>query len=240
MRAGRRAVVLLAVGAALSACSLGSPGTLDSLRERTEGAGTCRPYDSLDDLLGNARYRTGEAEAKPMTVAVVTGRFTSVAPGQAFVVDGVDARGGQAVDFDAEDAVWKTVEAQFLVDHVVSGQATVGDQITVGIAFGPAIDPDRAERDLRDLGRSLLFLNKSPVFAYDSSVYGTADDGSLIANVAGDGTLSLPVRGPDKAKAMLQETPTLASIDAAAAKPGRVLLTDPSGCQVIEELADPA
>lgn len=240
MRASRTAVVLLAVGISLSACSLGSPGTLEALRNRSEGAGSCRPYDSLDDLLGNTRFGLGEAEPTALTVAVVTGRFKSVAPGRAFVVDGADAPGGQAVDFDADDAVWKTVEAQFVVDHVVSGQAVVGDQLTIGLAFGPEIDPNRADRDLRDLGRSLLFLNKSPVFAYDSSVYGTADDGSLLANVADDGRLSLPVRGPDEAKALLQETPTLASIDAAAAKPGRVLLTDPTGCKVIDERADPA
>ena len=240
MRAGRTAVVLLAVGASLSACSLGSPGTLGALRTRAQGEGTCRPYDSLDDLLGNTRFGLGEAEPTSLTIAVVTGRFKSVAPGRAFGVYGADAPGGRAVDFDADDALWKTVEAQFVVDHVVSGKAAVGDQITVGLAFGPEADPDRADRDLRDLGRSLLFLNRSPVFAYDSSVYGTADDGSLIAKVAGDGTLSLPVRGPDEAKTLLQETPTLASIDAAAAQPARVLVTDPTGCQVIEELADPA
>ena len=179
-------------------------------------------------------------ELDALTVAVVTGHFTSVDPGRAFVVAGADAPGGEAVDFDADDAVWKTVEAQFVVDHVVSGQAAVGDQITIGLAFGPEIEPDHADRDLRDLGRSLVFLNKSPVFAYDSSVYGTADDGSLLAHVADDGRLSLPARSPDEAKALLQETPTLASIDAAAAKPGRILVTDPTGCQVIDELADPA
>ncbi len=240
MRASRTAV-LLAVGLTFSACSLGgSPGTLEALRDRTEGAGSCRPYDSLDDLLGNTRFRFGEAEPKAMTVAVVTGHFTSVASGRAFLVDGADAPGGQAVDFDAHDAVWKTVEAQFVVDHVVSGQAAIGDQITIGLAFGPGINPDRAGRDLRDLGRTLLFLNKSPVFAYDSTLYGTADDGSLLAKLAEDGTLSLPARSPDEAKGLLQKTPTLASIDAAAAKPGRVLLTDPTGCQVIDEIADPA
>ena len=131
-----------------------------------------------------------------------------------------------------------TVEAKFVVDHVISGQAAVGDQITVGLAFGPEIDPARADRDLRALGRSLLFLNTSPVFAYDASIYGTADDGSLLAAVADDGTLSLPARSPDEARALLQENPTLVSINAAAAKPGRVLLTDPTGCQVIDERPD--
>ena len=237
MRATRLAV-LLAVGVSLSACSLGSPGTLEALRDRTEGAGGCQLYDSLDDLLGNTRFGIGEAEPKALTVAVVTGHFKSAAPGSAFVVAGADAPGGQAVDFDAEDAVWKTVEAKFVVDHVISGQAAVGDQITVGLAFGPEIDPARADRDLRALGRSLLFLNTSPVFAYDASIYGTADDGSLLAAVADDGTLSLPARSPDEARALLQENPTLVSINAAAAKPGRVLLTDPTGCQVIDECPD--
>ncbi|WP_404348680.1 hypothetical protein LG324_13535 [Phycicoccus jejuensis] len=213
---------------------------MEALRDRTEGAGSCQPYDSLDDLLGNTRFRLGQAEPKAMTTAVVTGRFKSAAPGKAFVVAGADAPDGQTVDFDADDAVWKTVEAHFMVDHVVSGQAAVGDEITIGLAFGPDIDPDRADQDLRDLGRTLVFLNKSPVFAYDSSLYGTAGDGSLLAAVADDGTLSLPARSPAEAKALLQQTPNLASIEAAAVKPARILLTDPTGCQVIDEATDPA
>lgn len=238
MRAARHAA-LIAVGVVLSACSLGSPSTMDSLRARTEGGGGCRPYDSLDDLLGNARFRFGEAAPEALTTAVVTGHFQSVAPGRAFTVAGGDAPGGQAVDFDTDGAVWKTVEARFTVDHVVSGRLAVGEEITVGLALGPDVDPRRVERDLRALGRTLLLLDKSPVFAYDPSLYGTAEGGSLLAVVAEDGRLSLPARSPDEATALLQRTPDLPSIDAAAASPGRILRTDPAGCQVIDEVAAP-
>lgn len=235
MRATRYAG-LLAVGIVLSACSLGSQGTTEALRARSEGAGSCRPYDSLDDLLANARFRIGEAAPKALTTAVVTGHFQSVAPGRAFTVTGGDAPGGQAVDFDTDGAVWKTVAAQFTVDHVVTGRLAEGEKITVGLAFGPDVDPSRVQQDLRALGRTLVFLDKSPVFAYDPSLYGTAESGSLLAAVAKDGTLSLPARSPDEATALLQPTPDLASIDAAAGEPGRILLTDPTGCQVIDEV----
>lgn len=236
MRATRLAS-LLAVGVLLSTCSLGSPSTTEALRARSEGLGSCRPYDSLDDLLGNALFRFGGAAPRALTTAVVTGHFVSVAPGRAFTVAGGDGPGGQAVDFDTDGAVWKTVEARFSIDHVVSGRLAVGSEITVGLAFDPNVDPGRVEQDLRALGRTLVFLDKSPVFAYAPSLYGTTESGSLLAVVAKDGTLSLPARNPDEAGELLQRTPDLASIDAAAAKPGRILVTDPTGCQVIDEVA---
>lgn len=222
----------------LAACSTGGPGTVEALRDRHETAGGTRVYDSLDDLLGNTRYRFGAAGPRPLTVAVVAGRFESAAPGRAFTVPGGDAPGGQAADFNDGDAVWKTVEGVFVVDHVVTGDASDRDRLTVGFAFNPDIDADRVERDLRSLGRTLLFLNKSPVFAYDPSVHGTADDGALLATVAPDGTLALPVLETSEARQLLRSTPTLASLDAAATKPTRTFVTDPSASKVIQETVE--
>lgn len=234
----RRMLSAIATMTLLAACSVGGPGTVEVLRDRHEAAGAARVYDSLDDLLGNTRYRFGAADPRPLTVAVVAGRFESAAPGRAFTVPSGDAPGGQAADFDDDDAVWKTVEGVFVVDHVVSGDASEGDRLTVGFAFGPDIDVDSVDRDLRALGRTLLFLNRSPVFAYDPSVHGTADDGALVATVAADGTLALPALEASEARQLLWSTPTLASLDAAAVKPTRIITTDPSGAQVIHETVE--
>lgn len=232
-----RQAVFIFVGLMLSGCSLGSPSATDALRARAEGSSGCRPYDSLDDLLGNTRFRVGEAAPMALTTAVATGRFQSVRPGKAFTVPGGDGSSGQGLAFDTEGAVWKTVEARFTVDHVVSGDLAVGETITVGLAFDPDVDSSGVEEDLRGLGRAVVFLEKSPVFAYDPSVYGTAESGSLLAVVAEDGKLSLPARAPDDAAVLLKRTPDVASLDAAAAKPARILVTDPTGCQVIDEAA---
>lgn len=235
----RRMLWVSAAVTLIAACSTGGPGTVEVLRDRHETAGRIHVYDSLDDLLGNTRYRFGAAEPRPLTVAVVAGRFESAAPGRAFTVPGGDAPGGQVADFDDGDAVWKTVEGVFMVDHVVSGDASEGDRLTVGFAFGPDIDVGRVERDLRGLGRTLLFLNRSAVFAYDPSVHGTADDGTLVATVATDGTLALPALEAGEARQLLRSTPTLASLDAAAVRPTRTIVTDASGAALMEETETP-
>ena len=234
----RRMLGAITVLALLAACSTGGSGALEALRDRHAAAGRTRVYDSLDDLLGNTRYRFGTADRRPLTLAVVAGRFESAAPGRAFTVPGDDAPGGQATDFDDDNALWKTVEGVFVVDHVVTGDASEGERLTVGFAFGPQIDADRVQRDLQGLGRTLLFLNKSPVFAYDRSVHGTADDGALVATVAADGTLALPALEAGEARQLLRSTPTLASLDAAAAGPNRTFVTDSSGSQVVQETVD--
>ena len=190
-------------GVLLSACTTGS-GTLEALRERGAGGGSARPYDSLDDLLGNVRYQWSVGQPRPLTIAVVVGRFESAGPGAAFTVAGADAPGGRSEDFDAPAATWKTVEATFVVDQVISGAVDRADRVEVGLAFGPDIDPAAVEDDLRRLGRTVLFLDKSPVFGYKPQLYGTVADGTLLATVADDGTLALPALDTDQAASLLR------------------------------------
>ncbi len=233
-----RWTVLVAVVAMLStSCSL-SAGTLEFLRDRHEGTSGTRSFDSLDGLLANTRYSVGDAPASSLTAAVVVGRFESVAPGRAFTVPGGDAPGGQEADFDDPDAAWKTVEASFAVDQVVSGEAIKGSPLTVGISFGPDVDAKAVERDLRGLGHVALFLEKSPVFAYDPRVYGIVGDGALIASIDDEGALSLPVFEDSEAAQLLTGTPTLAALAAAAAGPERTFEMDPTGTEVIREIVD--
>jgi hypothetical protein len=227
----------LAIAVLLGACTTGS-GTLDALRERGAGGGSTRPYDSLDDLLGNVEYQWSAGQPQPLTVAVVVGRFESAGPGAAFTVAGADAPGGRTEDFDAPGATWKTVEATFVVDQVISGALDGADHLEVGLAFGPDIDPAAVEDDLRRLGRTVLFLDESPVFAYKPQLYGTVADGTLLATVADDGTLALPALDTDQATSLLRATPTLTALTTAASGPRRTVTLDPSGAEVISETTD--
>lgn len=228
---------LAIVAVLLGACTTGS-GTLDALRERGAGGGSTRPYDSLDDLLGNVEYQWSAGQPQPLTVAVVIGRFESAGPGVAFTVAGADAPGGRSEDFDAPGATWKTVEASFVVDQVISGALDRADRVQVGLAFGPDIDPATVEDDLRRLGRTVLFLDRSPVFAYNPQLYGTVADGTLLATVADDGTLALPALDADQAASLLRATPTLTALTTAASGPRRTVTLDPSGAEVISETTD--
>ena len=236
MRYARWGAIALAC-VLLSSCTAG-PGTLDALRERGSGGGSTRPYDSLDDLLSNVEYQWSVGRPEPLTVAVVVGRFESAGPGGAFGVAGGDAPDGQPADFDAADATWKTVEATFVVDEVISGAVNSAERVQVGLAFGPDIDPSGVADDLRRLGRSVLFLNRSPVFSYNPQLYGTVADGALLATVADDGTLALPALDPEEAASLLRATPTLTALTAAASGPRRSVTLDPTGAQVISETTD--
>jgi hypothetical protein len=236
VRSLRWGAVVIA-GALLGACTTG-PGTLDALRERGAGGGSTRPYDSLDDLLGNVEYQWSIGKPQPLTVAVVVGRFESAGPGAAFTAAGADAPGGETEDFGAASATWETVEATFVVEQVISGAVDRADRVQVGLAFGPDVDPAAVEADLRRLGRTVLFLDKSPVFSYKPQLYGTVADGTLLATVAHDGTLALPALDADEAASLLRATPTLTALTTAASGPRRSLTLDPSGAEVISETSD--
>ena len=119
-----------------------------------------------------------------------------------------------------------------------SGALNSADHLDVGLAFGPDIDPAAVEDDLRRLGRTVLFLDESPVFAYKPQLYGTVADGTLLATVADDDTLALPALDTDQATSLLRATPTLTALTTAASGPRRTVTLDPSGAEVISETTD--
>lgn len=219
----------LAATLALSGCSVFGNPVVNELGSRSSGASGARPYSSLVELLPNRTYRMGTGPEWTYSSTVVVGRFTEVQPGRA--TSAQDDPAGIVVPFDSSEAASRTFHARFAVDHLVAGQP-LGEDERVGLAFGPDISVEEVERGLRDLGTVLLFLRDSPVFAYAPNVLGTAEDGRLIAQVATDGSLKLPLLDEEASAGLVRET-TVSDLEAAARAPGEDVALDASGAVVL-------
>ncbi len=191
------------------------------------------PYGSLEDLLGNVRYRTDSSATAPATDLVVVGNVISVEQGRGYraVKPGDDpARvlgDGFEVGFDDLAALWRTLHLKIRVTEVLTGdRARTGDIVTVGesINGSASTDADRAVRGFEALGRTIWFLESgSPVYAYDRSIYAVLRSGGLLAPVSEEGTIKLPLAGDVGLEQPLEAVPTLDELRAAAARPSRVV-----------------
>jgi len=224
--------VFLAV-ALTSSCSTGSDGAqglVPAAQSRQDAAGRANPYEDLSELLGNTQYTFGDRPPHPATVAVVTGRFIGLAPGRAFTVEGDEAPDGTEIGFDSPDALWRTMHARFAVDQIISGSVS-GHEITVGLAFPAQSDLDPIRKDLLDLGPVVLFLDRSPVFGYDATLYSVVLDGGLIAPIDAMGGLTLPAVAPSEEEKLLRESRSVEALKARARGPQAVIELDASGTE---------
>jgi hypothetical protein len=230
---GSAALAVLLAAASTASCSTGSDGAqgfVPAAQIRQDAAGSGHPYENLSELLDNTRYTVGDRPPHPATVAVVTGRFLSLAPGRAFSVEGDDAPDGAEIGFDSPDALWRTMHARFAVDQVISGSVS-GHEITVGLAFPAQSDLDPIRKDLLDLGPVALFLDRSPVFGYDATVYSVVLDGGLIAPIDAMGRLSLPALAASEEEKLLRESRSVEALKARARGPQTVIELDPTGTE---------
>jgi hypothetical protein len=233
-RIGGSGTVAVLLAAALTAsCSTGSDGAqgfVPAAQIRQDAAGRANPYENLSELLDNTRYTVGDRPPYPATVAVVTGRFLSLAPGRAFTVEGDDAPDGTEIGFDSADALWRTMHATFAVDQVISGSVS-GREITVGLAFPAQSDLDPIKKDLLDLGPAALFLDRSPVFGYDTTLYSVVLDGGLIAPIDATGRLSLPALAPWEEEKLLRGARSVEALKARSRGPQTVIELDATGTE---------
>jgi hypothetical protein len=234
-RRGR--VVAGATAAAIAALTLvgcgakaEGPHAMDALRQRHEQGSTLTTFRDVAELVDTTTFRTGTKAAAPVTDAVVRGTVTDVTPGRAFTVKGEDAPDGTLTSFDDGDAQWRTFHLTVNVAETLSG-STAGNPIVVGVAFGPDATLERVRSDMKALGEVVLFLNHSPVFAYDKSVYGTVGDGAFIAPVDGSGVLTLPALDAREARSLLKRGGSVAALRSAAKGPKVVVQLDPTGTQ---------
>ena len=190
------------------------------------GAGGARAFspDSLVGFLPNSMYAdafTGGAFA--LSDAVVVGHVTSVSPGRGFAMSEEDET--SQVPFDDPRAVWRTIHAEVAVTEVLGGQ--LGEDTTVvGLVWGPDRSFEVAAEGLPALGELVFFLHEgSAVYDYDPTLWAIPEDGAIIAEIGSDGRLTLPAVEPDRATRLLEGTPTLDSLRAAAQEPTRVLST---------------
>jgi len=185
-------------------------------------------FRDLSELTSNHKYQVGDQAPSPATEAVVVGRVTDVRPGRAFTVPGGDAPGGTLTDFDDRDAQWRTFHLTVDITETISG-AVKADPPTVGLAFGPSTQLETVRKDLTAMGEMVFFLNRTPVFGYDDTVYGTVADGALLAPVDSSGRLSLPALSADESRDLLRQGSTVTELRTAAKEPDVVLRFDPTG-----------
>lgn len=227
------AVALTAVCslALLTGCASSAPevGVIDALKARHEGAASITPYRDLTELLDNTTYQAGSKAPVVLTEAVVRGHISNVTEGKAFTVEGSDAPGGTLADFDNPNAQWRTFHATLEVAEVISGAA--GKQITVGLAFGPDIKVDTVRTDLTAMKEVVMFLERSPVFDYDDTIYGVVGNGALIAQLDDQGTLTLPVLDANESARMLTGSATLDTLRQAARGPQVTIQVDETGTE---------
>lgn len=201
---------------------------IQAMSQRAAGASRVIYYDTLAELLPNTKYQVGSGPARSLTEAAVVGRIADVRRGLGFYMPDGDAPRGTETDFDDPRVMWRTVHATVAIESVVAGEIRQSDPVTVGFAFGHTPDFSDIERGLKDLGRVVLLLNKSPVFDYNLDVYGTATDGELVGLVDDDGRITLPFAG-DAEGTLLRDSGTVDALRHAAGRPESTIYLDESG-----------
>ena len=83
-----------------------------------------------------------------------------------------------------DEAVVESVHLTFAIeDELAPHPGDGGGEITIGLIFDPGFDLDRIEKDYLGLGRAVVVLEQSPVFAYKPGVYGILDDGLMVGRI---------------------------------------------------------
>lgn len=198
---------------------------------RRAGVSGTALYRTLSDLLPNTSY-VEIADAEPPIVpnnTVAVGQIINVEHGVGFYGNGPEHPATAQVPFGDERAEWNTIHVTVDVQRVIGSDAEPPQQLRVGLPAGPDVDFERLSLGLRSLGDVVLFMYKSsPVFAYDQSLFAVLED-SIIATVAGDGSLALPFVESGRAEKMLQETPTLDALATQAQQPPRTIRYEKRG-----------
>lgn len=235
--------IIRCVGVVLAVCVVGACSGAGATREVSgpeglrwvtghlqsvgEGAQRIAPlYRTLDEVLPNVAYLYPDGRKLTYTQLAVLGRFVDVEEGKGFAVEGDDAPSGTPVDFDDDDAKWRSVHAEFAVERGIGG-AAAPDKVRVAL---PLYDRDKLPEfraGLKELGTVVLFLQtESPLNDYDESLH-IVFEHQFMAKVGDDGarTLSLPfVDEAEAARLVGSPARTLADLDQAARSPRTIPL----------------
>lgn len=235
----RTLTALAAVVTLIAGCGGTGPGAIEALAARQQSGTGSSVFRDVSELTVNHLYQVGDKTPAPVTTAVIRGRIAEVAQGRAFAVPGGDAPDGTLTDFDDGDAQWRTFHLTVNVAEAISGDVP-GAAVVVGLAFGPAAELDTVRKDLLAMGEMVFFLERSPVFGYDPTVYGIVGDGSLLATVSETGQLALPVLDSERERSLLSRGGTLTELRAIAKEPPVVIRLDPTGTQRANHVASTA
>lgn len=184
------------------------------LRERSDAGLSLRPwYRTLDETLPNVDYLRPNGTIATLSDVAAVGRVVRVDKGRAFVVDGDDAPNGTEANWEAKGARWFSVHATLAVERVI-GAGDGPETVTFALPLDDRAEFDRMAAGLKGLGRVVAVLDKgSPLVAYDPSLYVILGNHGLLATVAEDGRLSLPLLEEREAASLLSRTPRLADLE---------------------------
>jgi hypothetical protein len=183
-------------------------------RSRAEGAVmTGGWYRTLDEMLPNVTYASSTGQSTTLPTTVVVGRITDVEPGKGFRIEGDDAADGLATDFSDARAKWFMAHATVKVDHAIGSNAP--SELTVAFPSEGPSSFAKLRAGLKALGTVVLVLRHDDRrVAYDPSLYTLIeDDGLVLATVASDGTLAMPLLAPGRPEALLATTPKLSDLE---------------------------
>lgn len=180
-------------------------------------------YKTLDEVVPTVEYVYPDGSRRPGADLVVVGRIVAVEKGIGFRVPGEDHPSGVPTDFDDERSKWRTIHATVAVEHGIGRQAP--DRLRIALPLYDLDKFDHMAAGLPALGRVVLFLDEgSPLASYDRSLYIVGNQHSLVATVAPDGTLALPLLLPEQAAPLLAPVRTLAELEAKAKAPRTIVL----------------
>ena len=174
-------------------------------------------YSSLDELLPNVQFRVAGRGVRRAATRVVVGRVLTVEPGMAFAPSNDDGSTSEAMPFDDPRALWRTMHITLEVEEDLGKPGNPDRTVRVGFAIDASQHYPSLLEGLESLGRSVWFLKTdSPVFKYDRKLLSVVEDGGLIATIAADGTVDLPLLESDRARELLGSIATLDDLKARA------------------------
>lgn len=220
---GVAAATLAAAAISIAAVSAWSaPGHVHSdsdylfahLQARSEAHDADWLESSMSELLPSHQFSVNGGPAVVRSSGVVIGRVTDVRAGKGFAHPD-DAPSSTMVDFNAKDALWRTVEVTVAVDEAwgkVAGQPTV----TFAVIIDRGINGAKAVNGLRGLGQVFVSLDRQGRYAYAPGLYSISHSGDLFGTVDAQGNIQL--RAAEHGDDFMNGLTTVARLRAEAAK----------------------
>jgi len=177
---------------------------------------------SLSEMLPSHQFSVNGGPARPRGSGVVVGRVTDVRAGKGFAHPD-DAPKSTVVDFNAKEALWRTVEVTVAVDEAwgrVAGQQAV----TFAVIIDRGADAAKAVNGLRTLGRVFVSLDRQGRFAYAPGLYSISHSGDLFGTVDAQGNIEL--KATEHGDEFMKGLNTVAQLRAEAAKAPTVVKVD--------------
>lgn len=192
------------------------------LQARSESHDAVWLESSFADLLPSRQFSVNGGPAAARNSGIVVGRVIDVRAGRGFSHKD-DAPKGTVVDFDSEEALWRTVEVSVAVEEAwgrIAGQ----ERVTFAVIIDRGADAGAAVNGLRSLDRVIVSLDRQGRYGYSPALYSISHSGDLFGTVDARGNIKMRAMAHDAG--FMKGIDTLAELRAEAAKAPRVIKVD--------------